>query len=121
MVLIETKIKDIPRSEIDALESILDKLLTKIGRSDSSGKERTNVKEEHKPFADIRFGYQYGAIKEAVKLEAEGSTRYGDFEVSLKMNLPEEIYSILVDNLNKKAPILTRGLTKASSSSYSIS
>lgn len=117
MVIVNTKLKDIPRKEIDALENLLDRILTKTGRSECSGREWSDA-EKSKLFADIRLAYEQGAVKEVVRIDAEGISQEGNFEVQLKINLPDESYSILMKNLEQEAPIISRGLPK---SSYSFS
>lgn len=111
MVFVETKIKKIPRREIDALEDLLDKLLKKTGRSECFGRENTN-EERDKPFANIKLLYEQGTVKEAFRLEADGITKDSNFNVQLKLNLSDQTYSLLMQNLEKQAPILARGISK---------
>ena len=114
---IERKLQDIPRREIDALENLLDKMLKSEGHFDYSAEEL--VDKEWKPVAGIKFAYSQGKTKEAVTLLAEGANRKGDFEVQLILNLQDETYALLMQSLEKQAPILTKSLPKTPSYSSS--
>ena len=114
----DTKFKSIPREEIDALEDLLDKILKKTGRFAYSGKERSSLKDKPSPFANISFTYGQGNDKESLRLVAQGTSKEGSYDVQLKINLPDKIYSILMQNMELETPIMARGLKKKA---YSLS
>lgn len=109
MVLIEKKLKDIPRREIDALEELLDRMLKKKGHFDYSSEEL--IDQKWKPVAGISFIYHRGK-KEAVTLVGEGITKKGNFDIQINLNLPTETYNLLMQSLERQAPILVKSLPK---------
>ncbi len=112
MVSIDKKFKGIPRREIDTLEDVLEGLFKLIGRSECWGKERSNIKKKPKPFAHIHFGYGLKKNQAEVRLEGRGISRDGDYDVHIKINLLDETYSILMQNLEKRTPILARTISE---------
>ena len=112
MAIIDTNLKGIPKKEIDALEDLLDKILKKTGRFSYSGKKRSSLRDKPRPFASISFTYGQGNNNDAIRLEAQGVIEKGDYDVNLKINLPDEIYSMLIQNMESGTPRIARGLKK---------
>ncbi len=114
---IERKLKDIPRREIDVLEKVLNKILKNEEHFDSTTEELVGDKWE--PKSGIILIYSQGTIKEAAKLVGKGKTHEGNYEIEFKLNLSDDIYSLLLQNLEKQSPILAKSLPKLPSYSSS--